>query len=263
MGNSCPQFQISDLDSGNFNIFQSPDFFIFDIVGRAVCKKVRHSAQSGFHYPAGRTEDHAGSGSIAKGTVKVTVSQLRKFNTDIIDHFAQFPGSQYDIYVRHAFGFQFRAGRLVFFCRAGHYRYHNNISRVYVIFLCVVSFQNSAEHLVRGFAGGKIIQHVRIIMFTEFDPAWRAGSNQRKFSVASDPVDQFCAFFHNSQVRAGICVKNFVKAEHFQSCNHFSRDQSTYGHFKGFSKSCSYSWSCLSDHVLAGIINGLPDSVDV
>ena len=100
-------------------------------------------------------------------------------------------------------------------------------------------------------------------MLTEFDPSRRAGSDQGQLAAASDPVDQFCTFLHDGQVRAGICIEYPVEAHHLQSCNHFAGHCLSDRHAELFSQRSPNCRRSLHHHVLVLIIESIPDLLGI
>ena len=92
------------------------------------------------------------------------------------------------------------------------------------------------------------------MLFDETDPPRTATRHQRHFyfliafQVFPDPLQQFCPFFHNSQVGGKIRIENIIEAQPAEGGNHFTRYQCPRFISEIASQSRTDSRSCLGYH---------------
>ncbi|MBT9156691.1 MAG: hypothetical protein DDT37_01679 [Firmicutes bacterium] len=87
-----------------------------------------------------------------------------------------------------------------------------NFARHHADFLSVIGLHQRAEHLLRRFTGGQVIEHLRVEVLRKLNPAGTAGRNQGQVLALVQPPQKFVPFFHNREVRAKLRIKNLVKA---------------------------------------------------
>ena len=119
--------------------------------------------------------------------------------------------------------------------------------------LGVPGLDESALHLLRGFAGGQVRQQLRIIELAELDPSGRAGGDQRQYSAVLHSVDKLMGFLHNGHVGAEISVEYLIKAQAAQSGNHFALYVGADGHTEFLAQSGADRRSGLNHNMLLGI----------
>ena len=87
-----------------------------------------------------------------------------------------------------------------------------------------------------------------------FDPARTAGSNQRKFSIVVQTLDQLIGLLHDGQIRTKFCIKYFVKSKTSKCLSHSAFYVYTDREFESFAKCRSDSRRHLNNHVFFRII---------
>ena len=269
-------FSLADLFHKNFCVFHSVgngktknlavDFNLgfFDSVetangGESDCsvflagKNVVNGTKSSFHNAAGYAEDNARAGSFAHDIrIKFLIRKFCENNTASADHIAKFTGGDNGINVFKAFGvYHFGTFFFKFFCGAGHYGNNKNIFGVNAVFFRIIAFNDGALHLMRRFAGRKMVKLICVIGFAIVYPTGRAGGDHRKNAAVFHSVKKFGAFFHNGKVCAKIGIVNFFKAKAAKRGNHFAGYGCADGHSEFFAKCGTHCRSGLDDYVAA------------
>ena len=111
--------------------------------------------------------------------------------------------------------------------RTGHDRNNEDVLRVETVLFREVGFYDRALHLVRGFAGRKVVEQIAVIILGEVDPSGRAGRYHRKIFAGFKSGEKFRPLFHDRQVCAEVGVVNSVEAETSEPCftlKKFARD---------------------------------------
>jgi len=242
-----------DLDLGFFDAVKSADGSESDCSVFLAGKNVVNSTKSSFHNAAGYAEDNARAGSFAHDIrIKFLIRKFCENNTASADHIAKFTGGDncvnvFKAFCVHHFGTLF----FKFLCGAGHYGNNKNIFGVKSVFLCVIALDDGTLHLMRRFAGRKMVKLICVIGFAIVYPTGRAGGDHRKNAAVFHSVKKFGAFFHNGKVRAKIGIVNFFKAKAAKRGNHFAGYGCADGHSEFFAKCGTHRRSGLDDYVAA------------
>ena len=251
VGNGYVENGAVDFDGGFLDSVKSADGGEGDCSVFFSGENVVNGSESRFHNAAGYTEDNACAGSFAHDIlVKILVRKLVENNTGTADHFCKFAGGKNRVNVFktrsvHHFGTFF----LEFLCGAGHDGNDEDILGVDSMFFGIVALDDCALHLVRRFAGRKMVKLVCVIGFAVVYPTGRAGGDHRKNAAVFHSVKELGALFHDGEVCAEIGIINFFEAESSEGCDHFSGNRSSDGITEFFAESCADRGSGLNDYV--------------
>ena len=136
--------------------------------------------KSCFQYTAAGTEDNTGSGCFAERIVKIALRKSGYIDMIGLDETAYLAGSQNIINILSGSGtVHARKCQLALLGHTGHDGYTGDIFRCNAFFLSKISFDDSAEHLLRGLGSGKLRQKLRILALCKADPARAAGGEHR------------------------------------------------------------------------------------
>ena len=242
-----------DFDLGFFDAVEAADGGKCDCAVFFAGEYVVNSSESCFHNAAGYAEDDACAGSFAHDIlVEFFIGKLGEYDTGAADHIAEFADGENCVNVFKTFCVDhFGSFFLEFLCGAGHDGNYEDIFGVKAVFFCVVALEDCTLHLVRRFAGRKVVELVCIIGFAVVDPAGGAGSDHRENAAVFDSAEEFGSLFHDGEVCAEVGVINFFKAESSESCDHFSGYGGADGHSEFFTESCADCGSSLDDYVTA------------
>ena len=242
-----------DFDLGFFDAVKSADGSESNCAVFLAGENVVNGSESRFHNAAGYAEDYACAGSFAHDIlIEVFIRKFVENNTASADHIGKFANGENCVYVFKAFCVDhFGSFFFKFLCGARHDGNNENIFGVDSVFFSIIALDDCALHLVRRFAGRKVVKLVCVIGFAIVYPAGGAGSDHRKSSAVFHSVEKFGSFFHNGKVRAEVGVVNFFETESSESGNHFSGDGGTDGHSEFFAESCADCRSGLYDYVAA------------
>ena len=242
-----------DLDLGFFDAVKSADGSESDRAVFFAGENVVNSSESCFHNTAGYAEDYACAGSFAHDIlVEIFIGKSVENNTAAADHFCKFANGENCVNVFKAFCVDhFGSFFFKFLCGAGHDGNNENISGIDSVFFCIIALDDCTLHLVRRFAGRKMVKLICVISFAIVYPAGGAGSDHRKGAAVFHSVKKFGSFFHNGKVCAEVGIINFFEAESSKSCNHFAGYGGADGHSEFFAESCADCRSGLDDHMTA------------
>ena len=133
-----------------------------------------------FHDTAGCAEDDAGTGPLLHEAVRFAVRQHFRPDVGLAKHSGELSCGQYDVHILACVFFIVEIHVcLCLFCYARHNGYGNNIFRIHADGLGEVGLHDSAEHLLRGFRGGKLRNHLRELGLYKTQPARTAGGEHR------------------------------------------------------------------------------------
>ena len=242
-----------DFDLGFFDAVKSADGSESNCAVFLAGENVVNGSESRFHNAAGYAEDYACAGSFAHDIlVKVFIRKFVENNTASADHIGKFANGENRVNVFKAFCVDhFGSFFFKFLCGAGHDGNNENIFGVDSVFFSIIALDDCALHLVRRFAGRKMVKLVCVIGFAIVYPAGGTGSDHRKSSAVFDSVKKFGSFFHNGKVCAEVGIVNFFETESSESCDHFSGNGGADGHSEFFAESCADCRSGLDDYVTA------------
>jgi len=251
VGNGKTEDLSVDFNLGFFDSVETADGSKGDCAVLFTGKNMVNGAESSFHNAAGYAEDYACAGSFAHNIlVEFFIRKFCENDTASADHIAEFAGCDNCVNVFKAFAVNhFGSFFFKFFRGAGHYGNNKDIFGVDSVFFRIIALDDCALHLVRRFAGRKVVKLIRIISFAIVYPARGAGSNHRKNSAVFHSAEKLGSLFHNGKVCAEIGIINFFKAESSESCNHFSGNGGADRHSEFFAKGSSYCRSGLDDHM--------------
>ena len=242
-----------DFDLGFFDAVKSADGSESDGAVFFSGKYMINGTKSSFHNAAGYAEDYACAGSFAHDIrIEFFIGKFGENDTAAADHFGKFTGGDncvnvFKAFCVHHFGTLF----FKFLCGAGHYGNNKNIFGVKSVFLCVIALDDGTLHLVRRFAGRKVVKLICVIGFAIVYPTGGAGGDHGKNAAVFYSSEKFGAFFHNGKVCAEVGVINFFKTKSAKCGNHFSGYGGADGHSEFFAKGGSYCGSGLDDYVAA------------
>ena len=242
-----------DLDLGFFDAVKSADGSESDSAVFFAGENVVNSSESCFHNTAGYAEDYACAGCFAHDIlVKFFIRKFVEYDTAAADHFCKFANSENCVNVFKTFCVDhFGSFFFKFLCGAGHDGNHENIFRIDSVFFSIIALDDCTLHLVRRFAGRKMVKLICVISFAIVYPAGGAGSDHRKGAAVFHSVKKFGSFFHNGKVCAEVGIINFFEAKSSESCNHFAGNGGSDGHSEFFAESCADCRSGLDDHMTA------------
>ena len=242
-----------DFDLGFFDAVKSADGSESNCAVFLAGENVVNGSESRFHNAAGYAEDNACAGSFAHDIlVEFFVRKFGEYDTASADHIAEFAGCDNCVNVFKTFAVNhFGSFFFKLLCSAGHYGNNKDIFRVDSVFFGIITFDYCALHLMRRFAGRKVVKLICIIGFAIVYPARGAGSYHRKNSAVFHSAEKFGSLFHNGKVCAEIGIVNFFKTKAAESCDHFSGNGGADGHSEFFAKGSSYCRCGLDDHMAA------------
>ena len=160
--------------------------------------------------PAGSAEDLTCAGSDSEGIVKLFALEIFEHNTCALDHAGEFSGGDGYIDIRDSLVGQLGSGDLEFLGCAGDHADHVQILGIDVVLLSIVALEESAEHALRGFAGGQVRQHCGIVVLHELDPAGAAGCKHGKRRLVEflggDAADELVGLLQDGEVGSDVHV---------------------------------------------------------
>ena len=242
-----------DFDLGFLDSVKSADGSEGDCAVFLAGENMVNSSESCFHNAAGYAEDNACAGSFAHNIlVEVFIRKFAEYDTAAADHICKFADGKNCVNVFKTFCVDhFGSFFFKFLCGTGHDGNNEDILGVDSVFFRIVALDDCALHLVRRFAGRKMVKLIFIISFAIVYPTGGAGSDHRKNAAVFHSVEKFGSFFHNGKVCAEVGIVNFFKSESSESSNHFSGYGSADRHSEFFAESCADCGSGLNDNVAA------------
>ena len=156
MHNSNLHFCLAYFNYSFTSLFHATHIFIFYISNFFSQNNFCYSTQCCFHYATGSAEDNRCTGTSSQRRIVVFFRQISKINTCFTNHTTKFSSGNYNIYITIAACAHFFTSCFCLFSSAGHYRNANDFGRIDACFFCIVSFSDSAKHLLRRFCSGKM-----------------------------------------------------------------------------------------------------------
>ena len=144
----------------------------FDRIARLAGNHFIYGTKGSFHYAAGGTEDMTCTGSDTKERIKLFIRKIGEQQACLADHSSQFSGGQRNVDVRQSVFGKLLSANLKLLRRTRHDGYDDDVLRIDTVLFRIVGTNHGTEHALRALAGGQVFNHVRIIGFTEFYPAW-------------------------------------------------------------------------------------------
>ena len=224
----------------------------FDVLEFFAVKHECGSAQSRFHNAARCAENDACAGVFANDVVvKLLIGKFCKADTCALDELGKFSCRKNGVNVFESVDGKFFSVLFKLLCGARHDGHDKHIFGLDAVALRIVGFEDCAEHFVRRFARGKVIELIAIVILRIVYPAGRTGRNHGKHAAVFDAIEKFVCLLHNRKVCAEIGVKHFLESESAQSRNHFSGYESADRHIEFFTECGSHCGSGLNDDVFA------------
>ena len=255
----------SDFNFGFLDAVQTADNTEVDGIAFEVLavEHIVDGAAGSFENTAGNTEDVSGTAGFTQGAVEGVIIQVGEVDTGFAEHLAEFAGGDNVVNITDAVIGEFRTGGFVFLGLAGHDGNNNQILGIHADLFGIEALGDGAEHLLRRFAAGRNVEQIRIVVLDEVDPSGAAAGEDRQILAGFDAFDDLVAFFHDGQVSREVGVENFVKAQSAESGNHFTGDRHAGFKSEFLTDSNADGGSSLNDNGLLGIVDGVPDFLDV
>ena len=221
--------------------------------------ELHHGAQGGFHHAAGGAEDDRRAGGHAQHLVKLSLRQVVEEDARPLDHPGQLAGGQGHVHrhaaIGHALLFPLD---LVLLGGAGHDGHHKDVLGVDAGLLGVIALHQGAEHLLRGLAGGHVVQHLGVVLLTVANPAGGAGGDEGQLAALLDAVEELGALLHDGEVGGVVHVKDLVEAQAAQGGDHLALHVGADGHAEALAQRDADGGGGAHHHVLGGVVEGLP-----
>ena len=247
-----------DLVGGFFDGLSAAHFLEVDGLELAV-HHVRSGTERRFHDAARRTEYRAAARRHVERIVVILVGQVAELDARRLDHLGELARRYGDVHVV----VEFLTGDLELLCRAGYYAHHEQVFGIDAVLLAVIRFEHAAEHLLRGFAGGEIIQHVGIIVLHELYPAGAAGREHGQRLFAHDTLHQLGRLLHDGEVGGNVHVEDLNVAQATDGRDHLTVHVGAYGIIELLAQLSAYGRSGKEHDFLVGIGHGVPDLIGV
>ena len=221
-----------------------------DIIERFAGDGFINRAESGFHNAAGGAEDDACAGGFAEYAVEILIREAVEIDAGVFDHARKLADGKNRIDIGKAV-----VGKLFTFCfvlfgGAGHHRNDIDILRVDTRLFGIIALDDRAEHLVRGFAGGKVIEKFGIKFLAILDPAGRAGGDHRQLAAVFEAVQKLRALLENGEIGAEIGIEHLVEPKPSKSGNELAGNACTDGHAEFLAERGADSGCGLNNNVL-------------
>ena len=241
------------------------DFSFLDAVGAANTREFNvfkgvagnylvNGTESSFHNAAGCAEDNARTGGFTEDRIEICIGKTLEVDTCVLDHSCKLANGENSVNVLKSADGKLFSARFELFSGTGHYRYNVDILGIDACLFGVVALDNSAEHFVRRFAGGKVGNKFGIEFFAIFDPTGAAGGDHGECAAVFESAQKLGAFFHNGEVSREIGIEHLIEAEATKCGNELAGNGGADLHTEFFAESCSYCGSRLNNNVLGRIV---------
>ena len=251
-----------DIDDGAVDVdgsfadtgIMAADFVEFDLLVFLADELEVDGTQGSFHNTAGHTEDYAGAGVITHDIrIPIFIGQAVVDDTGALDHAGEFAGGDDGIHIRNPIDLFLFAFFFELLGDAGHDGDDEDVLRIIALFLSPVGLDDGALHLMRGLAAGQMRQQIAVVVFSEVDPAWGAGSDHRENAAIGQTAEELGPFFHNGQVSAEVDVVDPFEAEAAQGSDHLASGRCADLVAEFFTDRGADSRGDLNDDMLAGL----------
>ena len=195
--------------------------------------------------------------------VKFLFRQTVKAQSCHANHLSKFAGGQNNIDILIAGRIHLRSLAFIFFGDTRHYRYYKHFLSRNPHLICIIGLCNRTKHLLWRFAGGNVIQQVRVVLLHKVNPARATGGNHRQRASIFHPVEQLIAFLHNGQVGRKVGVEYLIKTQTSERSNHLAGCNCASFHSKLFTDCNTNSRSGLNDDKFIRVVDGIPNSLGV
>ena len=260
-GNCNVNFYVTELvgcgldGSGTANVVE---FELFELGAE---DDFSSSTESCFHNATGSTEDRACAGADIEGLVEFFVVESLVVDACLFDHTAELASGDRVVNVINAFADSTLSGTAYFELLSGTRNCGNeyDVCGIEAAFTRIVGLVHCAEHLLRRFAGGKIVGEFGEVVFAVLDPTGRAGGDEGEVLAFLHSFKEFGSFFHDGKVCGEVHIVNAVEAETLESGNHLAFGVNAGFNAEAFAESCADGGSGADRNVLGGIVDRIPN----
>ena len=260
-GNSNVNFYVTELvgcgldGSGTANVVE------FELFELGTEDNFSSGTESCFHNTAGSTEDRACTGTDVEGLVEFFVVESLVVDACLFDHTAELASGDRVVNVVNAFADSALSGTAYFKLLSGTRNCGNeyDVCGIETALTRIVGLVHCAEHLLRRFAGGKIVGEFGEVVFAVFDPTGRAGGDEGEVLAFLHSFKEFGSFFHDGKVCGEVHVVNAVEAHALESGNHLAFGINAGFNAEAFAEGCTDGRSGADRNVLGGIVDRIPN----
>ena len=215
------------------------------------------STESCFHNAAGSTEDRACTGTDVEGLVECFVVESLVVDTCFFDHAAELTRGDRVVNVVNAFADSALSGTAYFELLSGTRNCGNeyDVCGIETTLTRIVGLVHCAEHLLRRFAGGKVVGEFGEVVFAVLDPTGRAGGDEGEVFAFLHSFKELGCFFHDGKVCGEVHIVNAVKAETLEGGNHLAFGVHAGFNAEAFAEGCADGRSGADNNVLGGIVD--------
>ena len=231
-------------------------------VGIGACYEVIGCTEGCLHNAARCTEDITCTGADTQRHIKGHIGDLTGLDLLGPDKTVDLSCGKYDIDIGIAACIVHGGdGTLVLLRQTGHYRYAEDLGRIYAQDIRIVALGYGTEHLLGRLGGGEVIHELGIVGLDEPYPAGAAGCEHRELRLIliCKPGEELGTFLHNREVGSEVRVEDIVESHDLQSSAE-SLDRCLLGRqSEGLAPGSPDGGSDLDDRDLLGIAEGIDD----
>ena len=255
-GNGYVDLNVTELVGCGLDGSSTANIVEFELFELGAEDDFRSGTESCFHNTAGRTEDRTCTGADIEGLVERFVIESLVIDAGSFDHAAELTRGDRIVNVVNAFADSALSGAAYFeFLRGtGDCGNEYDVCGIKTTLARIVGLVHCAEHLLRRFAGGKVVREFGEVVLAVLDPTGRAGGDEGEVLAFLHSLEEFSCFFHDGKVCGEVHIVNAVEAETLESGNHLAFGVYAGFNAEAFAEGCADGGSGADRNVLGGIV---------